>query len=167
MIIVADTTPLISLMKCDSLDVLQDLFGEVQIPEAVYTELTSNPKFVEEAEVIAKSSFIHKVNIEDRKSVSLFKRATGLDLGESEAIVLSDNIHADFLLMDEVKGRKIALQMGIRIMGTMGILLLAYNSGILGAEDIKEAVDLLRNTNRHISEKLFEQLMNKIDQKEN
>lgn len=36
MIIVADTTPLISLMKCDCLGVLQKLFGEVHIPEAVY-----------------------------------------------------------------------------------------------------------------------------------
>ncbi|MCM1245237.1 MAG: DUF3368 domain-containing protein [Roseburia sp.] len=166
MIIVADTIPLISLMKCDCLGVLRDLFGEVQLPEAVYTELTSNPKFEKEAIIIANSDFIRRVNIEDRKSVSLFKRATGLDIGESEAIILSDNIHADFLLMDEVKGRKIALQMGIRIMGTIGILLLAYDSGILSAEDIEEAVEFLRGSNCHISEKLFEQLLNKISRKE-
>lgn len=166
MIIVADTTPLISLMKCDCLEVLRELFGEVQIPKAVYTELTSNPKFAEEAITIANSGFIHKVNIEDQKSVSLFKRATGLDIGESEAIILSDNLHADFLLMDEIKGRKIAIQMGIRIIGTVGILLLAYDSGILSKEDIKTAVDLLRNANRHISDKLFEQLLDKISHKE-
>lgn len=166
MIIVADTTPLISLMKCNCLGVLQDLFGEVQIPEAVYTELTSNPKFTEEAKIIANSEYIHKVNIDDQQAVALFKRGTGLDIGESEAIILSDNLHADFLLMDEVKGRKIAILMGIRIMGTVGVLLLAYESKILNEEDIKSAVDLLRNTNRHISEKLFEQLLNKISHEE-
>lgn len=166
MIIVADTSPLISLMKCDCLEVLQELFGEVQVPEAVYTELTSNPQFAKEATIIENSNFIHRVNIEDRKSVSLFKRATGLDIGESEALILSDNIHADFLLMDEAKGRKIAVQMGIRIMGTIGILLLAYDSGILSAEDIKAAIGLLRSTSRHISEKLFEQLLNKISRKQ-
>lgn len=58
MIIVADTTPLISLMKCDCLGVLQKLFGEVHIPEAVYMELTSNPKFAEEALAITNSDFI-------------------------------------------------------------------------------------------------------------
>lgn len=165
MIVIADTTPLISLLKCDCLGVLRELFGEVQIPEAVYTELTSNPKFAEEAVTIVNSDFIHKVNIEDRKSVALFKRATGLDIGESEAIILSDNLKADFLLMDEVKGRKIAVQMGIHIMGTVGILLLAYDTGILSAEDIGTTVALLRNANRHISEKLFEQLLDKISHK--
>lgn len=166
MIIVADTTPLISLMKCDCLGVLQELFGEVHIPEAVYMELTSNSKFAEEALAITNSDFIHRVNLEDQKSVTLFKRATGLDIGESEAIILSDNLNADFLLMDEVKGRKIAIQMGIHIMGTVGILLLAYDLGILSAGDIKAIVELLRNSNRHISEKLFKQLIDKISEKE-
>lgn len=166
MIIVADTTPLISLIKCDCLRVLQELFGEVHIPEAVYMELTSNPKFAEEALAITNSDFIHRVNLEDQKSVTLFKRATGLDIGESEAIILSDNLNADFLLIDEVKGRKIAIQMGIHIMGTVGILLLAYDLGILSAEDIKAIVELLRNSNRHISERLFKQLIDKISEKE-
>lgn len=115
--------------------------------------------------VIADSEFIHKVNIEDREMVTLFKRGTGLDIGESEAIILSDDLHADFLLMDEVKGRKIATQMGIRIMGTVGVLLLAYESGILNEEDIKSAIELLRGTGRHISKNLFEQLLDKISRK--
>lgn len=132
MIIVADTTPLISLMKCNCLGILQDLFGEVQIPEAVYVELTSNPKFAEEALTIANCEFIHKVKIDDQKTVALFKRGTGLDIGESEAIILSDNLHADFLLMDEAKERKIAIQMGIHVMGTVGVMLLAYESGFGG-----------------------------------
>lgn len=107
-----------------------------------------------------------KVKIDDHMSVTLFKRGTGLDIGETEAIILSDNLHADFLLMDEAKGRKVAIQMGIRVMGTVGVMLLAYESGILSGKTIKSAVDLLRNANRHISEKLFEQLLDKISQEE-
>lgn len=71
------------------------MFGEVQLPEAVYTELTSNSKFEKEAIIIANSDFIRRVNIEDRKSVSLFKRATGLDIGESEAILETIRICKD------------------------------------------------------------------------
>lgn len=42
MIVVSDTTPLITLMKADKLDILHGLFGEVLIPEAVFDELTTN-----------------------------------------------------------------------------------------------------------------------------
>lgn len=51
-------------------------------------------------------------------------------------------------------------------MGTVGILLLAYDLGILSAEDIKAIVELLRNSNRHMGEKLFKQLIDKISEKE-
>lgn len=42
MIVISDTTPIISLIKIGHLNILQQLFGTVRIPEAVFTELTSN-----------------------------------------------------------------------------------------------------------------------------
>lgn len=66
-----------------------------------------------------ESSFIKTVAVEDIKSVELLRRSTGLDAGESEAIILSDKLKASILLMDEVKGRQVAKQMGIQIMGTI------------------------------------------------
>lgn len=114
MIVVSDTTPLITLMKIGHLDLLEKAFGEIQIPEAVYTELTSNPRFQTEISQIQNCPFIHIQKISDERSVNLFRRVTGLDIGESEAIILSDDIHADLLLIDEVKGRQVAEQMGIK-----------------------------------------------------
>lgn len=49
MIVVSDTTPLITLMKADRLHILQAMFGEVLIPEAVFSEVTANQSFREEA----------------------------------------------------------------------------------------------------------------------
>lgn len=95
MIVVSDTTPLISLMKIGHLDLLKIYFGEVQIPTAVFNELTINPRFENEAKQISECSFIHVVTVQDYKSVNLLCRVTGLDIGESEAIVLSDNMQAD------------------------------------------------------------------------
>lgn len=106
MIVVSDTTPLISLMKAGQLNFLEKYFGEVLIPEAVFRELTSNIRFADEAGQIRGCQFIHVVKVDDGKSVNLLRRATGLDLGESEAIVLSDDVQADLLLMDEAKGRE-------------------------------------------------------------
>ena len=52
MIVVSDTTPLISLMKIGKLDLVNHLFGEVQIPNAVYEKLVSNTRFPDESRQI-------------------------------------------------------------------------------------------------------------------
>ena len=60
MIVISDTTPLISLMKIDQLNLLNHLFGEVQIPSAVFEELISNPRFSDESRQIRECPFIKK-----------------------------------------------------------------------------------------------------------
>lgn len=162
MIVVSDTTPLISLMKIGQLGLVEQLFGEVQIPDAVYTELITNPQFLEEAEQIQNSSFIKRIVIDDSKSVDLLCRATGLDKGESESIILSDICHADLLLMDEIKGRQVAKQMGLHLMGTVGMLRVAYEEKLLSYEDIIKCIEVLRENGRHISDRLFRQLLESI-----
>ena len=92
MIVVSDTTPLISLLKVGHLDLLYKYFGEVQIPKAVFDELTSNQRFALEAEEIKKCSYIRVVKIEDDKSVDIIRRVTGLDLGERYLQLLLDRI---------------------------------------------------------------------------
>ena len=163
MIVVSDTTPLITLLKVKHLDLLEKYFGEVQIPVAVFNELICDNKYKDEAEQIRNCSFIKVVKIIDDKSVNLLRRATGLDLGESEAIVLTDEIHADLLLMDEAKGRDIAEQMGLRIMGTIGLLMASYQSGFISADDINKCIEIIRSSGRYIGEKYIQILLDKIN----
>lgn len=162
MIVVSDTTPLISLLKIKRIGLLEKLFGEVVIPQAVFTELTVDIRFDEEAEVIKNEKFISVKEVSNMASVNILKRATGLDQGESEAIVLSDEIQADILLMDEAKGRKISDQMGIHIMGTIGILMVAYEDDILTADEVKNCIDGLQNAGRHIGHKHYQMLLDRL-----
>ena len=155
MIVVSDTTPLISLMKADCLRLLSPLFQEVLIPQSVYLELTANPAFTEEASQIKNSTFIRVVTVKEQKSVELLRRVSGLDLGESEAIVFADDVKADVLLMDEAKGRAVAKTMGIYIMGTIGILLFAHEEKLLSAEKARLAIEKLKEADRHISDDRF------------
>ena len=90
--------------------------------------------------------------IEDDKSVDIIRRITGLDLGESEAILLTDNLHTELLLMDEARERNVAEQMGIKIMGTIGLLFDSYQNGYISSDEIRECVDILRDSGRHIGE---------------
>ena len=162
MIVVSDATPIISLLKIDQLHLLHGLFQEMFIPQAVYDELTLNPVFEKEAMQIKECSFITKVEVGEESSVNLFQRVTGLDRGESEAIIYTDSIGADLILMDEIKGRKIAVQVGLRVMGTLGILLEAYEQGLISKEEIFSGLDILKNSGRYISEALYKQLTEKI-----
>ncbi len=162
MIVVSDTTPLITLLKVQHLDLLKKFFGEVQVPQAVFDELTSNDKYDDEVAQFKRCTFIKIVEIEDEKTVDILRRATGLDLGESEAIVLTDEIHADLLLMDEAKGRDVAKQMGLKIMGTIGLLMASYESKIINSEGIKKCIEIIRSSGRHIGEQYLQMLLEKI-----
>lgn len=160
MIVIADTTPLISLMKIDRLELLKELFEKVYIPEAVYQELTRNTLFRNEAQEIKSCGYIQVMNVDDKKAVGILRRATGLDAGESEAIVLIEEQQGNLLLMDEMKGRTVAKQMGIKIMGTIGILMIALEKHKIAYTEIVDAVEVLRDSGRHIKKELYEDLLN-------
>jgi uncharacterized protein len=64
-----------------------------------------------------------------------------IDLGEAEAIILSIELKADLLLMDERRGRAVALQYGLNVTGLLGVLLQAKKQGIIPA--IKLLIDRL------------------------
>lgn len=163
MIVVADATPLITLMKLARLDMLEALFKDVLIPEAVYSELTINSDYVDEAKQIESSPFIKVVSVKEPKAVDVLRRSSGLDLGESEAIVYADDNNADVLLMDEAKGRQVAKAMGIYIMGTVGVLLFACDEKILSGDDVKDALEKLRKSDRHIGDDIIKYALSKIE----
>jgi len=166
MIVVSDTTPLITLLKVGRLSILHSLFGEVRIPEAVFFEAAGNETFKDEADKIRNSEYIKVVKVRDQRQVEFLQRATGLDLGESEAIIYADEIKADLLLMDEAAGRKVAQNMNLPISGSVGILLRAFKSGILTADEADDAFDRIKRANRHISEPLINKALEMIHSEE-
>ena len=162
MIVISDATPLITLLKADELDILNKLFGEVLVPEAVYSEVTTNENFNNEAELIRNSDFIKVVKVDSINQVELLRRATGLDLGESEAIIYADESKADLLLIDEVAGRRVAQNMNLPVAGSIGILIKAFKAGLLTVKEADDAFYRIRNSNRHISEKLIDDALDII-----
>ena len=65
MIVISDTTPIISLLKIQQLELLNMLFGGVLIPGAVYDELVSDPRFQDEADIVMSSPYIKRVTVAD------------------------------------------------------------------------------------------------------
>ncbi|MCM1537482.1 MAG: DUF3368 domain-containing protein [bacterium] len=158
MIVVSDTTPIISLMKAGQLKLLHDLFDMVYIPNMVYRELIDYDAFPEESKMVQECEFLFVEEAENEKAVAILQKLTGLDAGESEAIILADEKQSDVLLMDEHKGRQVARKMGLAITGTIGILMQAFDEGMLTREDVEKCVERLKENGIRISEKLYQKL---------
>ncbi len=159
MIVISDTTPIIALIKINRIDLLEKLFDEVLIPEAVFDELTTNSLFANETAIVKSSTFLKKTSVQNKKSLQILQAASGLDDGESQAIILADELKSDALIIDEKKGRKVAQQLGITITGTIGILIQAHNEGMISSDEIKQYLEQLKNSNIRLSDSLIQQAL--------
>ena len=126
MIVISNTTPLIGLAAIQRFDLLQKIFGEILVPQAVYDEVMfagrnqSKQKGVAD---ISSASWLKIVTVNDRLAVEVL--LGDLDIGESETIVLARERNADWVVMDEKKGRRKLDQLRIAKIGTVGVLLKA------------------------------------------
>ena len=159
MIIVSNTTPIISLAKAGILDLLGSLFGEILITQGVFDELTANTNFTTGANIIRECKFLTIRNAENEFAVKLLQKQLNLDLGESESIVLAEYLNCDLLIIDERKARRIAKDMGLRITGTLGLLLEAKTRGII--ESIKPILDTMLDNGIRISDTLYKEILYK------
>ncbi len=153
MIVVSDSSVIISLWRIQRLELLQQLFGEVIIPPAVASEISVHGK--PGSDLLSEVKWIRQVSLFDSTFVQrLMTRMPGLDIGESEAIVLAFELKADALLIDDRHGRRAAERMGIPVIGVAGILLQAKRAGLLVG--IRPVLDeLVEEVGFRLSQKLY------------
>lgn len=165
MIVISDTTPIISLIKIEKLNLLKELYEQIIIPEAVFSELTSNHDFENEISIVKNCDFIRTAKVVNTETLDVLKKISGLDSGESESIVLYDECNANLLLIDERKGRKVATQLGIKIIGTVGIMMQAFDKGLLTPSEIKSDLQKLISSDIRFSKSLCNRILNYIGEK--
>ena len=151
--IVSDSTTLIVLNNLGKLDLLK-VFNQVYIPQKVYEEINFKNDFI-------LPDFIQVKNIE--KNDLYFYLTKLLDEGESEAITLAKELNLP-LIIDEKKGRKIAKNLNIKIVGLLGILYLNYKKGFITKEKIKSFLGDAINNGYRISQRLLDEFWNTLKQ---
>lgn len=161
MIVVSNTTPLIGLAIIQRFDLLQQLFGEVYIPQAVYAEsVTAGREEGGAKREVSGATWIKVVNVQDRLAVDVL--LDELDLGEAEAIVLARELNADWVLMDERKARRKLMQLGINKIGTLGILLKAKQEGLL--ETIRPDIEKLQQQSFRMSQSVVDAVLEQANE---
>ena len=141
-LVIADTGPVNYLLLIGHIDILPALFEKVILPVAVKDELSNPDTPVSVRDWMADPPSWVEVHQTMSPIVDVSLRELGV--GETEAIALATELHADLLLMDDRRGVKAALQRGLAVTGTMGLLTRAARQGIL---DLADAFERLKNTN--------------------
>lgn len=132
MIVLSNTTPLIGLASIERFDLLRQLFGHLTIAQAVYDEAVVSGREEGGAKrEVSTADWIATVAVTDRLAVDVL--LDDMDTGEAETIVLASELGADWVLMDERKGRRKLDRLGLNKIGTLGILLKAKQLRLLPA----------------------------------
>jgi predicted nucleic acid-binding protein len=151
MLVVADSSPINVLVRIGHVGILPLLFQEVVIPTEVACELSRprTPKSVKDF-VAAPPAWLQV-----RAPISPGPSAR-LDPGERAAISLACELNADFFLIDERAGRRVAIEQKLTVIGTLGILERAAEQRLL---DLKEALGRITATDFFVSEELIKQAL--------
>jgi predicted nucleic acid-binding protein len=144
--IISDSTTLIILFDLNRLDLLENIFPKVYIPQKVYDEISFKKDFI-----IPKFMTILQV----QKNKQLEELKILLDDGESEAIALAIEKKLP-LIIDEKKGRKIAQNLNIKIIGLLGILYLNIKKEFISINEAKSFLTIAKNNGYRISNRLID-----------
>jgi len=160
-LVIADTGPVNYLILIGHLDLLPALFEKVILPSTVQNELASRKAPAAVRQWIANPPAW--LEVRDAPASALDDAALkNIDAGERAAIRLALSLHADLLLMDDRKGVSAAQREGLRVTGTLGLLDLAAERGLV---DFVQAIKKLERTTFHRPEALLEELLRKHAQK--
>jgi predicted nucleic acid-binding protein len=143
-IIISDTSCLIILDKIDELELLGKVGRKIYVTPIILKEFgKSLPEWI--SVLSPKNSHYQQILKMD------------LDDGEASAIALSLDFGSAVLMLDELKGRKIAEKLNLRYSGTFGLILKAKQLGLISS--VKPILDKIKSTNFRFNEKLFETVL--------
>jgi len=158
MIVVSNTTPIISLSSIGKINLLKKIFYKIYVPTAVFNEIKAKKSYGYDD---IDKDFFKIYNIKD--NIKKFLLLNELDDGEAETIVLALEIKADFVLIDERIGYNLAKSLGLNPIGTLAILIEAKRRGFI--EKLEPLLQEMVNRGRWYSEFVVEKVLKKVGER--
>lgn len=158
--VVCNSTPLISLSSIRKLHLIKDLFGEITIPEKVFDEVVVAGSEKYGSSDVKECSWI-KVSKTSDNILKNYLMQT-LDEGETEVIVLADELKADLVIIDERLARKYVEKAGLKLIGTLGILAKAKLEGHI--PEMKSLVEEMLNKGIWFNKDLVNRVLHEVSE---
>lgn len=149
--VVSDSTTLIVLSKIGRFDLLCNIWERVFVPQEVWEEVNAKP-FVSHPVI----EIVEAPCDDTHQALSLI-----LDAGESAAIALAHR-EALMLIIDEKKGRKWAKNIGVRVIGLIGILLINLERSLITPAEVREIIGCCDGVGFRISTSVKERVETEI-----
>ncbi len=156
---VSNASPLIYLAKVGRISILKELFQEIMIPHEVLNEtcgLQDSPDAIVISSAV-KEGWIQSIDITN-KDAALIAKSSGIDFGEATAILLAKEKNA-LLLIDDKMGRSAAEILGVRCLGTLGVLLQALSNSNLNFSDFIATLDQMIDLGFRLDSKVYGQVL--------
>lgn len=145
---IIDSSPLIIFGKLNKIDILLKLFKEIEIPQAVYQEAILDGLESKFEDSLILRNYLGKGKLKiiklENKYLELSTKIQNLNnigIGESQAIALAKQLNRKELVIDESLARETAKSFDLIPMGSLKVLLLAYEENLLNEKEIEETIN--------------------------
>jgi uncharacterized protein len=151
-VVADDAGPLIALARLDLLSCLPVVIGSILVPETVRGECLRGAIRSDEQTLVAalgRRGLLEVMPDASRPEIVVRE----MDAGEASVLSVALDRHCG-VIMDDRRGRRSAVELGIPVIGTVGILVLAKRRGLLN--EISTRLDYLVESGYHLSDALRE-----------
>ena len=159
---VFNSSPIIILSKFNILEETFNIFNEVIIPEMVFQEIAIKDdkiyKFLNE-----KKDLIKKTNLKKLYNYLRFR----LGKGEAEAIAIGIENNIDFVILDDLVARKVAMQLGLKVKGSLAIIKYFLQKNKVQYNSLDDLYQKIIKYGFRIHKKIFLKIFEEKNDKEN
>jgi predicted nucleic acid-binding protein len=159
--VICNTSPLLYLHQVSCLELLAKLYGRIIVPPAVESELSVGRERGVNVPVISELNWIMSRTPAARNVLSA---VMDLGPGEAEVLALGLEMRDSLLILDDRLARRIARLNGLRVTGTLGILVRAKKAGLVSA--IAPILEKLRATSLWLSPELLQWALEEANESE-
>lgn len=154
MTVVSDSSPLITLAKIGQLELLPRLYGKISITPQVYHEVVVDGAGLAGSAEVRAANWIDVQMLADPGELRQVQERLGLGAGEASSILLSGEVRAGLVPIDEIRARRAAQGRGLAVLGCVGILEDAFRSGLV--TDLRQAYRQMLTSGAYIDPKMLE-----------